>query len=209
MKIQIGLVILLVLSLGTLKFYYSKYQNEKKQKEGVQQLFSKKQSEIELYKNKQGQLVAKNEVVELENKTIKALVKEGNLSWLTELQGVKKNMRNLESAYRLRTQVLDSILVKLNDTTRTYITIKGDTIEFKAKDWSYSDKFSSFKSYQITPDSSIFTYNISVPLSGAVYWKRKHPFLWIFSKKVYKSELTSENPNVKIIQMDNIKVSKK
>src|SRR6478735_428929 len=79
-----GFLFLLV-SLSAYVFY-NKYKEEKEQKEGVEQLFSKQQTETQIYKNKYGQIVSRTAGLILENKTIKQLVKDGNLSFLKEFQ---------------------------------------------------------------------------------------------------------------------------
>ncbi len=198
--------ILLFFILGTLFWtFYNKYKEEKEQKEGVEQLFSKQQAETQIYKNKYGQVVSRTEGVILENKTIKQLVKDGNLSYLKEFQDLKKNYKNLEYTYQILSKSVDSLHIKLNDSTRTYIDSKGDTIKFQAKSWSKKDKWSEFVYKEISPDSADFKYTVNVPLEGVFYWKRK----WFLGKKHWTSEVTSENPHVKIPKILNIKIGRK
>ncbi len=203
----LSLIVLLLVSLSVLHHYYDKYKIEKAEKENVILLHSKAIEQVEHYKNAYGHIVAKNEAIVLENRDIKELVKNGNLAWMNELQGIKKNLKNLEFAYKITTHVMDSLSVMLLDTTRFYI-VKGDTIRFEAKDWEYTDKWGKFSAKQLMPNKIDFKYDITVPLDGALIWKRKHPYLWILSKKEYSSELYSENPHVKVTELVNIKVKK-
>jgi len=204
-KFEIGLILLLLISFYFGRLFYNKFQEQKEQKEEVEQLFSKKQAEISLYKNKYNEIVSKNETITLENKTIKELVKNGNLSFLKEFESLKKNFKNLESAYQIKSKVEDSIKVKILPEEEEYVDEEGDTIEFEAQNWKYADKWSDFDVRQVAPDSVSFKYTVNVPLDGVVYWKRK----WFLGKKKYFSEITSENPHVKIPEFLNIKVGRK
>ncbi len=204
-KIEIGFL-LLFLALGASSWiYYNKYKEEKEQKEGVEQLFSKSQDSVRVYRNVHGRLVSKTNSLVLENKTIKQLVKDGNLSFLKEFDGLKKNYKNLEYAFHSLSKSVDSIHIHLNDSIINYIDNKGDTIKFIAKNWKKQDKWSKFEYREVTPDSAILKYEVNVPLDGVLYWKRK----WFLGKKHYFSEMTSENPHVKIPELLELKVGRK
>ena len=185
------------------------YSRMKSEKESVQKLFSKKMEEVEVYKNRFNNVVTKNEAIQLESRTIKSLVEDGKLSQLKQLEGLNKRMNNLEFAYKITAKALDSVNIHLQDTSRWYVDSKGDSVFFKATDFKYSDKWASFKAKQISPDSTTLTYSVTAPLTGAMYWKRKRPILWIFSKKEFFGEVYCENPHVVIPELVNIKVSKK
>ena len=139
-RIEAALGVTLLICIFLLHLYYNKFKEEKAQKQGVEQIFSKKQAEVELYKNHNGQLVAKNEAVTLENKTVKDLVKQGNLQFLKDFDNLKKNYRNLEFAYQMQVKISDSLKGKLNFKDTSYVTLKGDTIKFKAFNWETKDK---------------------------------------------------------------------
>jgi hypothetical protein len=206
--ISILIAIIVIMGLASARML-SEYLKMKDEKANVQSLYSNKIKEIEVYKSRDGQMVHRNEALNLENKTIKELVRDGQLSQLKQLEGINKRMNNLEFIYQITAKALDSVKVRLQDTTRYYVNDKGDTLIFKATDFKYNDKWASFKAKQITPDSSILTYSVTAPLTGAMYWKRKVPILWIFSKKEYFGEITSENPHIVIPELLNIKVGRK
>jgi|SRR6476620_4719442 len=204
-KIEAGLALTLLICMFLLHIYYNKFQNEKSQKQGIEQLFSKKQAEIELYRNHNNQLVAKNEAITLENKSVKDLVKQGNLSFLKDFDNLKKNYKNLEFAYQIQVKISDSLKGKLNFKDTINIDSKGDTVKFKAFKWEVKDKWREVSLKQITPDSVVFKEVQNVPLDGVLYWKRK----WFLGKKRYWAEATSENPHVTIPKLLNLKVGKK
>jgi len=204
-RIEAALAVTLLICIFLLHFYYNKFKEEKAQKQGVEQLFSKKQTEVEFYKNKNGQLVAKNETVELDNKTIKDLVKQGNLQFLKEFNNLKKNYKNLETALQIQVKISDSLKSKLTFIPEKYIDKKGDTIKFNAFKWGRITEWGYDSLKQITPDSVIFKKRESVPLDGVLYWKRK----WFLGKKRHFVEVTSKNPEVEIEKLLNIKIGGK
>lgn len=204
-KLEGLFIILLGISIFLAHSYYNKYLEQKNEKENIELLFSKKEAEIELYKNKHGQLVAKNEAVSLENKSIKELVKDGNLQFLKQFDNLKRNYKNLENAYEIQAKISDSLKSKLNFIDTSYVTSKGDTVKFKAFSWGIKDKWREISLKQITPDSVYFKEEQNVPLDGVLYWKRK----WFLGKKHYFSEVTSENPHVRINKLLTIRIEGK
>jgi len=205
LKIEIGIVLLLIISSSFLYVFYNKYKEERGQKEGVEQLFSKSQDSVRVYRNVHGRLVSKTNSLVLENKTIKQLVKDGNLPFLKEFDGLKRNYKNLEYAFHSLSKSVDSLHIHLKDSAFSYIDNKGDTVKFVAKNWKKQDKWSKFDYKEVSPDSAILKYEVDVPLDGVLYWKRR----WFLGKKHYFSEMTSENPHVKIPELLELKVGKK
>lgn len=204
-KIEAILGIIFIASCITTYFFYNKYKEEKEQKEGVEQLFSKSQDSVKVYRNVHGRLVSRTNGLILENQTIKQLVKDGNLQFLKEFDGLKKNFKNLEFAFQAQSKSIDSLRIHIKDSVFTYIDNKGDTIKFIAQNWKKEDKWSKFDYKQFSPDSAILKYEVDVPLDGVFYWKRK----WFLGKKHYFSEITSPNPHVKIPKFLELKVGKK
>lgn len=205
LKIEIFLLVIFGISVFLAHTYYNKYLEQKDEKQNIELLFSKNIEELQVYKNRQGQLVVKNEVPIIDNKSVKDLVNQGNLQFLKEFEGLKKNYKNLENAFSVQSKVIDSLNVDLSKTLEIYIDKKGDSVKFIALNWSYEDKWSKFELKQFTPDSANFKYTTIVPLDGVLYWKRT----WFLGKKHYFSEITSENPHIKINKFLNIKIEGK
>lgn len=199
------LIILLSTGYGVLTHYKNRYEEEKSNKENLIKLTSGKDLIIKRYQNKNDNLVVRAQQLEFENKTIKTLAEEGQLTWLKEFEGLKKNMKNLESAYKLQAKATDSVKAKLEELEGYYINDDGDTVLYKGMKFNFQDKFTTLKARQISPDSISVTYNIEVPLAGAVFWKRK----WFLGKKQYYSEMSSENPNVVIDSVISLTAKKR
>ena len=206
----ISLLIVIIVLLGTtIGRYHLMYTRMKEGKENVQKLYSKKMDEMEVYKNRFNHVVTRNEAIQLESRTIKSLMKDGELGQLKQLEGLNKRMSNLEFAYKITATALDSVRIRLQDTTRLYVDTNGDSVYYRSTGFKYSDKWASFKATQLSPDSISLTYSVTAPMTGAMFWKRKHPILWIFSKKEFFGEVYCENPHVVIPELVNIKVQKK
>jgi hypothetical protein len=197
-----GLLALLIILIGLVDHYKSKYEEEKSSKEAVIQLTAEKDLIISTYKNKEGNLVTRANALEVENKTIQTLVKEGQLKWLKELEGLKKNMKNLETAYNIQTRVVDSVRTKLEKIQLYYINNKGDTTYYQGMSFKYHDEFTKIDAIQVTLDSIKVNYSVAVPITGDVYWSRK----WFLGKKTYKAEVVSSNPHVQIDKIISLKL---
>lgn len=204
--ILIALIVITISSIMGAYHFSEKYKNEKHDKQNVLILNSRKIKEIEYYNNKNNELIAKNEALELEYKTVR---KTDELNWTKKFEGLKKDNRNLEFAYKIQLQINDSLRSKLQFVPKTFVDSKGDTSIFQAFIWGKSHKFGYDSLIQITPDSVIHKEQEIVPLRGVMYWERKIPILWILSKKQYSAELYSENQDVKVTELLNIKIKKK
>jgi len=206
----ISLLIVVILLLAfVIGRYHIMYTRMKSEKENVMKLHSNKMQEVEVYKNRLNNVISRNEAVTLENRTIRQMVKDGDLGELKQLEGLNKRMNNLEFVYKITARALDSVRIRLQDTTRLYVDTNGDSVYYRSTSFKYSDKWTSFKGVQVSPDSLSLTYSVTAPMTGAMFWKRKHPILWVFSKKEFFGEVYCENPHVVIPKLVNIKVSKK
>jgi hypothetical protein len=186
-------------------YYRTKYKQEKESKEVLDKLTSQQDFIIKTYKNKNDQLVVQTEILELQANTVKDLAKRQELQWLKEFEGLKKNLKNLESGYKLQALATDSVKAKLETLQLFSIDYKGDTIIYKGMQFVYTDEFTTLTAKQLTSDSINVKYSVKVPLSGVVYWHRK----WFLGKKTYKAEVTSSNPNVEISEVLTLKIKPK
>ncbi len=205
-EIMIGILVLLLCgAAGSTTLMYTKFKSEQHDKENVIQLTSGKDLTIKEYENDNGKLVTRVKSLEIQNTTIKQLADAGQLDWLKEFDGLKKNMSNLESAFRLQAKAGDSINVKLQQLQLTYINEHGDTIMFQGVKFKYSDKYANIRAVQISPDSANLVYDIQVPVSGVLYSKKK----WFLGKKRYEAELITDNPHAKLDSIITLQVKKR
>lgn len=201
----VTLILLLAGAAGTANYMWQQYQLEKQDKLNLIELTSGKDLILKKYVNDNNHLVTRTQALEFQNSTMQKLAEEGQLKWLQEFEGLKRNMKNLESAYKLQAIAGDSVNAKLNKLQLLYVNDAGDTVFYQGIKATHKDKYADLKVVQVSPDSVRFVYKIQVPLSGAVYWKRK----WFLGKKIYQAEMTSENPNVVLDSIVTLKTKKK
>lgn len=185
-------IVLLLASLGSCYWLYGKWRNAEKERKSLVELNSKSFKEVEYYHNKLGNEIAKNQTLQLETKTIKELVKEGQLPILKEFDGLKRNYRNLETLLQASIEMGSQLSLQIqNDST-----------------FDYQDEYRHLIG-RITRDSSGYVAHVTdttiVPIDIVVYWKRK----WFLGKKTYAAEAVSKNKSAKITGLETIQIRKK
>jgi hypothetical protein len=142
------------------------------------------------------------------NKTETAVVTKDNLENIKELQdiaseinGLKKNLKNLESYINVNSSTTIESTIKIKDTT--IYNIKDSSVT-KLKHFTYKDKWQR-DSVAIIGDSARFFHESNDSLAIVGFWERK----WFLGKKTYFTEIKSYNPNTKINYQRSIKVNKR
>ncbi len=167
------------------------------------------------YINLYGKAVSKNNVLDLTLRNARAIQAQ-ELVFVKQFEGVKKNMKNLEAAFRTQAAVLINLKLKTRDTTTNNngpspLGEGGQRPDEAAKSIYYQDEY-NFLTGIVTADSAQIHAEIQVPIDGVSYWQRKHKFIfknWRIGKKQYFSELTSPNKWVQIRQHEFINVGRK
>lgn len=184
-------IVLLLASLGGCYWLYGKWREAVHEKKSLIELNSKSFKEVEYYHNKLGSEIAKNETLQLETKTVKELVKEGQLPILKEFDGLKRNYRNLENLLQASLRV----------TSQLSLDVKNDS------SFNYQDEYRHLIG-RITHDSTGYIVHVTdtsvVPIDIVIYWKRK----WFLGKKTYKAEAVSKNKSAKIVGLETIQIRK-
>ncbi len=129
---------------------------------------------------------------EIERITSELKIKEKQIKYYTSIK--KETEGTFES--KLDTVWKDSLVYKDGEKVLVpYIEYVGTT---------YKDKWLDFKG-KFTDSSFKANYSISDSLTIVSYWKRKG-FLSLGKKELYL-DISSSNPNTKIINIDNFKIS--
>jgi len=162
------------------------------------------------YINLYGQAVSKNNVLELTHRNARAIQAQ-ELAFTRLFEGVKKNLKNLETAFRSQSEVLIKLKLKNSDTliVQPHADAPADTIT--ATHFSYGDNYNIIQGLVLSDTTQLDGY-IAVPIDGVNYWQRKHKFIfknWRIGKKQYFSEMTSPNPWVHITQHEFINIGRK
>ncbi len=182
------LAVLLFASMGAGYYTYQKWRAAEREAKSLTQINGVAFKSVEQYKNRYNKIVAKNESLTLNNKSIKELVKEGQLPVLKQFEGLKRNYRNLEQ------------LIQSNILVSGQVKIPIDT----AGNFFFDDSF-NFVQGNIKNDTLHISDSIRVPLSVVVYWQRS----WLLGRKKYSAEAVSDNPKAIIKGLESIQVIRK
>lgn len=160
--------------------------------------------------NLYGKAISKNNVLDLTLRNARAIQAQ-ELAFIRQFEGVKKNLKNLETAFRSQSEVLIKLKLKNKDTiiVQTQNLASQDTIN--AIHFSYGDNYNIIQGIVLSDTTQLDGY-IAVPIDGVNYWQRKHKFIfknWRIGKKQYFSEITSPNPWVHITQHEFINIGRK
>lgn len=185
-------IVLLLASLGTSYWLYGQWRSAEKERKSLVEFNSKTFKSVTHYKNKLNNEVAKNETLQLESKTLKELVKEGQLPVLKEFEGLKRNYRNLQTLMQ----------ANINLTSNLSMQVQADST------FTYADEFRDIDG-KISKDSLGYIVHITdtstIPIDIVVYWKRK----WFLGQKTFQAEAVSKNKKAKIIGLETIQIRKK
>ncbi len=204
--IIIGIIVFVILSgVGLITWQQKQIKTLTIEKEQMTQFALDSGRQARQYKNDKGRVISVNKILALTVRNTRAIAANREFQILKELDGVRKNLKNVESVVHIQA----AALIKFKVPTRDSIAIvKGDTV--KGRFFSYQDKYNFVNALSL-PDSTQATGEIQVPFDGGVYWIRKHKLIfknWRYGKKEYFSALTSPNPWVFIKQHEIIQVSK-
>ena len=191
----------IILAIVAAFFFYStirigrELSLERADKNEVIKAYSQSSKEAKEYQNKYGQIVNRVEAVTLENKSLKKMIAEGYMPQLKGLEGVKKNVKNLESVVQSQTKIIDSLKVKSQRIDTVYVNAKGDTVRWQRFKARYEDKFSVIEVDEMLPGEALFEYSVGTGKQTiALFWKKK----WFFGKRKYYGEAVCENPKAKV-----------
>ena len=198
------LIAILVLAIGALftawRIDHERAIKFKDQAESLGNYHSNQQDSLKTSKNDKNQWEAVTNANLMTAATVQRLA-EAQGFWINDVKGVKKNMKNLESAQATQLSVGINTKVPtietLGDSTRKTIRFKVERI--------YDDKNFTKAYISTNQDSGTLDLDIAVSVKQAVYWDRK----WFLGKKKYYSKVISENPDVKINAHESITVTKK
>jgi hypothetical protein len=183
---------------GIGSYYFNKLQHAKQvHKEVLYSLDSTKQ-ETRFYKNEYSKQVAFNQNVEMSLEALKDLQKANKLEFLKQFEGLKKNLKNLESATQIESKIEGTAKAILKDTIiKEYHPIEN------VKHFRYVDNETFIKGIVIK-DSVFLDYRMNMNLDVVVLWERK----WFLGKKQYKVQATSRSEKVDILKLHSFTVKK-
>lgn len=212
MRLQIFIIGFFLFTVATtmVVLLEKKVQRLEYEKDQLVQVASDSGRVARTYINLFGKEVSRNKVLSLSALNAKDLRSTQELAWLNQFEGVNKKLNNLDAALRLQAQYNQTLKIKTRDTVILSAGGPGDST-VRARLFSYKDQYNVITGVT-SGDTTLLTAKIIMPIEGAVYWKRKHKFIfekWRFGRKEYSSELTSKNPFVHITGHEFIKIVKR
>jgi len=164
------------------------------------QVANDKSSKLELFVNAYNNEAARSKALTLSLNNVEDLRNSERLKFLAQFAGLKKNLRNLETAGSFEWLILeDSIPAEAFVIPCPEDSIKG--VRFKL--------FDEFNTIDIVAADTP-RIEIRVPFYTSVYWQRKNKFLGIrYGKKEYNVESYSPNKLIKITKQDLVRVEKR
>ena len=172
------------------------YLKERKEKDRVFQNFEAAESAIKLHKTRSGELVAQNQVLQLQYDEMKKIYPQ-----------ILDEIKNLDIKPRNVTHYSET-LVKQDKEIQTIIrdSIIMDTIP--ARVFSYQDEFYQIKGIAIRDSQTVHISSIDSIIQVVYKGHRIHPWLWFFSKRKLEQTISCKNPNSTILYNKNIQILK-
>lgn len=161
-------------------------------------LYESKSKENKVWKDQYGYWRNRAETVEITKENLQDIKELQHLS--SEFEGLKKNLKNLETYINANTVTEIHKTVKLRDSTIYSV----DSVPIRIPVFSYKDKWESVRG-AIVDDSITLNISHMDSLSIVQYWDRR----WLLAKKKYFIEIKSDNPNTRIVYQKSIMVKRK
>lgn len=221
-RLYVVLAAILIILLSIIHYQRGQIQSWKGRHSDVLEIAKRDSTVATYYINAYGQEVAKSKMLTLTARDAVKLAETQNLQFLKQIEGLKRNYSNLEQAIHVQAKLVFEKTLPLGTlqtlpspawTTSENIIFNPDTSIFInspaiERTFQYKDQY-NFIQGRIVNDSVSIKGSSEVPISGAIYWKRKK-FLGIgIGKKVYESAFFTPNPFAKITGTETIKIIKR
>ena len=163
---------------------YFKAVNDKNR---IKQSWNASRQEIAYYKAKNGDLVAKNDVLQLKYNELKDIYPE----IISELRNLKLNPRRVEHFSETVIQQQKDIITTLKDS------LIYDTVPVRI--FNYHDEFYTIKGLSIGDTQKVHIESRDSLIQVVFKGERCKPWLWIFSKRKLQQVVSCKNPDSKIL----------
>ena len=180
-------ITLLMLLFGFSTYEFGKmYFEEKKDKKRIENSFAAANQKLEYYKARNGQLVAKNDVIQLKYSELKDIYPE----IIAELKNLRINPRKVELFSETVIKQQKDIVTTLKDS------LIYDTVPVRV--FNYHDEFYTIKGIAIGDTQKVHIESRDSIIQVVFKGERYKPWLWIFSKRKLQQVVSCKNPNNKI-----------
>ena len=188
---------LLVLIFGFTTFEFGKmYFKAVNDKNRIERSWNASKQEIVYYKAKNGDLVAKNDVLQLKYSELKDIYPE----IISELKNLKINPRRVEHFSETIIQQQKDIITTLKDS------LIYDTVLVRV--FNYHDVFYTIKGIAIGDTQKVHIESRDSLIQVVFRGERYKPLWWIFSKRKLQQVVSCKNPNNKVEYSQIIEITK-
>ncbi len=197
----IVIILLIIYAWGATQFAIS----QKKAKEVAQTerdqavaIATQQKEETTHYRNAYNNEVARVKDTQMTLDNVNRLFETKELSWLKQIEGLKKKNKNLESATRVDMSFRGDSIIR-----RTIYVPCSDTLELFR--YYIHDEFNYIDA--VVLDTPVF--ELRAPVYIAALWQRKK-FLWLrIGKKEYFTEATTPNKLIRIDTLTHFTIGRK
>lgn len=194
------LVITIAILGITVVIMFKKWQHAEGQVTQLTDYVKVKDAETEHYKNQYGRQVAKTDALQIDFDTFKKISSDKDLEWIQQFEGVKKSLKNLEVTTQVNAKAVADFKLTGTDTT---IMVDGKSTP--GFNFGVDDQWLKVEGI-VLPETKYVQalVEVNVPIEGVLYWQRKKILGLRIGKKTWKSEFTSPNPHVTIMNNNQI-----
>jgi hypothetical protein len=191
------IVTFLMLLFGYTTFEYAKkYFAEKKGKNRLENSIVDAGKALQYYKTKNGQLVAKNNVLQLKYSETKSIYPK-----------IIEEIRNLDIKPRNVHHYTETVLSnEKNIITTIRDSLIYDTIH--ARVFNYNDPFYTIAGIAVGVTQKVHIKSRDSLIQVVYKGERYNPWLWIFSKRKLQQSILTKNPNSKVEYCRHIEIVK-
>jgi hypothetical protein len=177
----------LMLLFGYMAFEFGKlYFNERKEKNRLEYSWKDSKQQIEYFKAKNGDLVAKNNVLQLKYSELKNIFPE----IIAEIKNLKINPRRVEHYSETVIQQQKDIITTLKDS------LIYDTIPVRI--FNYHDEFYTIKGIAVGDTQKVHIESRDSLIQVVFKGDRYKPWLWVFSRRKLQQVISCKNPCSKV-----------
>lgn len=163
----------------------------------LQNIAGEETKKAKFWEDEAGKAHARVKVVETNLETAKQMLPGELESLRTEISGLKRNLKNLESYTKITTTSSGEITVVPRDTV-----FLRDSTWIKGKHFTYSDKWIGIRG-SIVDSRLNLSYRYRDSLVFATYWRNEG----LFRKRVLTLDAVSFNPNSQIDGITNVEIT--
>jgi uncharacterized protein YneF (UPF0154 family) len=197
MKAKIFYSTLILFLCFTTFGFARQYLRERKDKNRIQTNFEIAETSVRIYRLKNGQLASQNQVMKLHYDELASIYPR-----------ILDEVKNIEIRPKYLTQYSETV-VNQEKEIRTNLrdSLILDTVQ--ARVFDYNDQYYTVKGVAVGDSQRVIIHSRDSLIQVIYRGKRKHPWMWFFSKRLTEQVITCKNPANTILYNKTIQICKK